>query len=151
MVPVAKEKLSNLNHAGNMDVDAWRSRQISKRLKARLAAQTRDFVERHGSDTDEQLREYVRRKAMLLRRMPHPLELPGGVYLSSRLGDWDRLAREFGVLPASRERGRRAYKRLREREAELFAEERRQKKEKKRQLRIEQAEKEAGVRPASNK
>lgn len=148
---MSREKLSNMNQAGNMDVDAWRSRQISKRLKARLAAQTRDFIERHGSDTDEQLREYVRRKAALLRRMPHPLELPGGVYLSSRLGDWNRLAREFGFMPPSRERGRRAYKRLREREAELFAEERRQKKEKKRQLGIEGTKREADVRPAAEK
>ena len=130
---MSREKLSNMNQAGNMDVDAWRSRQISKRLKARLAAQTRDFIERHGSDTDEQLREYVRRKAALLRRMPHPLELPGGVYLSSRLGDWARLAKELGLAPVSQARGRKAYKLLREREAELFAQERKALKNEKRQ------------------
>ena len=113
-----------------MDVDAWRSRQISKRLKAKLSAQTQEFIRQHGSDTDEQLRAYVRRKAMILRRMSHPLELPGGAYLSSRLGDWNKLASEFGVRPASIALGRRVYKRLREQEAELFTQERRAQKKK---------------------
>lgn len=132
MVGMAKAKHSRMNHAGNMDVDAWRNRQISKRLKERLSAQTQEFILQHGQDTDEQLREYVRQKAMHLHRMPHPLELPGSSYLTDRLGDWNRLARELGYFPASKERGRKAYKRLREREAELFAQERRAIKEAKR-------------------
>ena len=33
---VVVKKKENLNWAGNMDVDAWRERQIAKRLKARL-------------------------------------------------------------------------------------------------------------------
>ncbi len=125
-------KKPNMNRARNMDIDAWRSRQISKRLKARLSAQTEEFIRQHSEDTDEQLREYLHRKAVILRRMPHPLELPGGVYLSSRLGDWNRLAVEFGVMPTSKERGRKVYKRLRDLEAELFAQERRARKEEKR-------------------
>ena len=129
----------NMNFAGNMNVDAWRSRQISKRLKARLSAQTQEFIRQHGSDTDEQLRAYVRRKAMILRRMPHPLELPGGAYLSSRLGDWNKLASELGVRPVSIALGRRVYKRLREQEAELFIQERRARKEENRQRAWEQA------------
>lgn len=128
-----KENRPNMNYAGNMDVDAWRSRQISKRLKAKISAQTQEFIRQHGSDTDEQLREYVHRKATLLHRMPHPLELPGGDYLVSRLGDWDQLAREFGVMPVSRARGRMIYKRLRNQEAESFLQERRTRKEEKRQ------------------
>ena len=129
----------NMNFAGNMNVDAWRSRQITKRLEARLSAQTQEFIRQHGSDTDEQLRAYVRRKATLLRRMPHPLELPGGVYLSRRLGDWNKLALELGVRPVSIALGRRVYKRLREQEAELFIQERRARKEEKRQRAWEQA------------
>ena len=126
------KKKPNLNQARNMDIDAWRSRQVSKRVKARLASQTQDFIERHGDDTDEQLKELVRRRAATLRRMPHPLELPGGIYLSKRLGDWNRLAQELGVVPTSRKCGRRAYERLREQEAVRFAEERRAIKEEKR-------------------
>ena len=126
------KKKPNLNHARNMDIDAWRSRQVSKRVKARLALQTQDFIERHGADTDEQLKELVRRRAATLRRMPHPLELPGGAYLSKRLGDWNRLAQELGVAPTSHRCGKRAYERLREQEASRFAEERRAIKEEKR-------------------
>lgn len=134
---MSKGKRPNLNHARTMDIDAWRSRQITKRLKARLTAQTQEFMDRHGGDTDEQLREYVCRKAALLRRMPHPLELSGGIYLSRRLGDWDKLARDLGLAPVSHEQGRRAYKLLREREAELFAQERKAEKEAKRQKRLQ--------------
>ena len=64
--------------------------------------------------------------------MPHPLEVPGGPYRSSRLGDWNQLAIEFGVRPVSAGLGRKVYKRLREQEAELFAQERRVRKEEKR-------------------
>ncbi len=128
-----KSKKPNLNHARTMDIDAWRERQVTKRLKTRLAAQTQEFMDRHGGDTDEQLREYVRRRAEALRRMPHPLEIRGGIYLSKRLGDWARLAKALGLAPVSQARGRKAYKLLREREAELFAQERKALKNEKRQ------------------
>ena len=134
---MSKGKRPNLNHARTMDIDAWRSRQITKRLKARLTAQTQEFMDRHGGDTDEQLREYVRRRAEALRRMPHPLELAGGIYLSKRIGDWNKLALDLGLAPAGKERGRKAYKLLREREAELFAQERKAEKEAKRQQRLQ--------------
>ena len=132
-----KSKKPNLNHARTMDIDAWRERQVTKRLKTRLTAQTQEFMDRHGGDTDEQLREYVRRRAEALRRMPHPLEIRGGIYLSKRLGDWARLAKALGLAPVSQARGRKAYKLLREREAELFAQERKAEKEAKRQQRLQ--------------
>ncbi len=122
------KKKPNLNRAGTMDIDSWRSRQISKRLHARLSEQSRAFEEKHGGDTDEELREYVRRKAVSLRRMPHPLELSGGVYLAQRLGDWDALARSLCLPPVSKAYGERLYRRVRQREAEAFAEERRARK-----------------------
>ena len=128
-----KSKKPNLNHARTMDIDAWRERQVTKRLKTRLTAQTLEFMDRHGGDTDEQLREYVRRRAEALRRMPHPLEIRGGIYLSKRLGDWARLAKALGLAPVSQARGRKAYKLLREREAELFTQERKALKNEKRQ------------------
>ena len=131
-----------------MDIDAWRERQISKRVKERLSAQTQEFIQEHGSETDEQLREYVRRNVLRLRRMPHPMELPGGSYLTSRLGDWNRLARELGVPPVSRDRGNKVFKRLREQEAAIFAEERRaRKEEKRRQALLKQNKESAGKRP----
>ena len=125
---IEMKKKPNLNRAGTMDIDSWRSRQVSKRLHARLSEQSRAFEEKHGGDTDEELREYVRRKAVSLRRMPHPLELPGGAYLAQRLGDWDALARSLHLPPVSQAYGDRLYRSFRQREAEAFAEERRARK-----------------------
>lgn len=117
-----------------MDIDAWRERQISKRLKAYLQERDRAFEEAHAGDTDAELREYVRRQAEALRRMPHPMELDGAGYLRERLGDWKTLALELGFRPASPVHGQRAYLRLRAKAEELFAEERRAHKKAKKQL-----------------
>ncbi len=129
---MGKEKRPNLNWAGNMDIDAWRERQIAKRLKEHLAESSRLFELEHADDTDDELRELVRRKAAAKGRMPHPLEIPGGVYLKRRLGDWNRLAIMLGYPPLSNQQSERAYRRLHDREAELFAEERRARKQEKR-------------------
>ena len=71
-----RKKRANWNQARTMDVDAWRDRQVHKRLTEHLERQEREFVQAHGRDTDAQLIAYVRRKAAELGRMPHPLELP---------------------------------------------------------------------------
>ena len=134
-----------------MDIDAWRSRQITKRLKARLTAQTQEFMDRHGGDTDEQLREYVRRRAEALRRMPHPLELQGGLYLRERLGDWDALALSLGFDPADRSRGRKAYLRLRERGEALFLRERKQRKNEKALLKEQRGQTNEALRLSEKK
>ena len=126
---MGKAKKPNMNRARNMNVDAWREREIHKRLRARLMAQTQAFISEHGSDTDEELLAYVKKAVAKKGRMPHPLEVPGGLYLVRRLGDWTELALSLGALPATAGHGRRAYLRLREREAELFTLERRAKKQ----------------------
>lgn len=128
---MSKRKGKNLNHARNMDIDAWRERQVISRLKARLAESNRQFALEHAGDTDEQLRELVRRKAAEKGRMLHPLELPSGDYLKSRLGDWNRLAVMIGYPPLRDRQGERAYRRLFDREAEMFAQERRARKKEK--------------------
>ena len=133
-------KAPNMNWARNMDIDAWRERQISKRLKALLDERDRAFEEAHAEDTDAELREYVRRQAAALRRMPHPLELEGSGYLRERLGEWKTLALELGYRPASPVHGRRAYLRLRAKAEELFAEERRARKKAKKQLWLQRSE-----------
>ncbi len=119
-----------------MDIDAWREREIGKRVKLRIAEDNREFALMHNADTDETLRGYVLRKAEKLGRMPHPLELPGGIFLNRRLGDWRKLAESLGLAPAASVHGERAFRRLEEQEAARFAEERRSiKKEKKRKYR----------------
>ena len=137
-----KEK-QNLNRAGNMDVDAWRERQIAVRLKARLEEGERRFAAEHAADTDEALRSFVRRKARALGRMPCPLELEGGAWLRKRLGNWDKLARELGFRPPGPQREKQLRQSLWEREEELFAAERRSRKKEKRQRFREKQEKRA--------
>jgi len=126
-------KKANLNHARNMDIDAWRERQVCKRLKTRLEQREREFLRKHSGDTDAELREYVRRNAAEFGRMPHPMELAGGEYLRERLGDWQALARNLGFRPAESRQGKTAYQRLKQREEEAFLAERRAKKEAKQQ------------------
>lgn len=132
-----KPKRINWNQARNMDVDAWRDRQISKRLDAYLERQEQDFIKEHGGDTDAELIAYVRRKAGELHRMPHPLELPGGEYLKNRLGNWDLLARSLGYSPASGQKGQLAHQRLKQKVEADFQQERRAIKEAKQRRSID--------------
>ena len=126
-----KTKKQNLNCARNMDVDAWRERQVSKRLRARLEQRELDFVQEHREDTDAELLAYVSRRARELKRMPHPLELAGGEYLQKRLGDWQSLATALGYLPASRKKGAIFIQQMKKKEEEAFFEERRNQRAKK--------------------
>ncbi len=120
-----RKKRVNLNPSHNMDVDAWRERQIAKRLKMHQEQQEQEFLREHGGDTDAELREYVRRNAAEFGRMPHPLEIPGGEYLKMRLGDWHLLALDLGYLPVSNKRGQIILHQMKQQEEEAFLMERR--------------------------
>ena len=124
---MSKRKKQNLNFARNMDVDVWRENKVRARVQARLEESNEAFLQLHGDDTDEELMEFVRDQASALCRMPHPLELPGGIYLHKRLGDWDKLALTLGLEPVSAGRGKVLYHQLMEEEEELFNRERRAK------------------------
>ncbi len=114
-----------MNRAGNMDVDAWRENQIRKRVQARIDESTGEFLKEYGEATDRELKEYIRGHAGRLGRMPHPLELPGGLYIHKRLGDWDALALSLGLRPVEAGKGKKLYHRMLEEEKKLFMEERR--------------------------
>lgn len=130
-----KPKRINLNQARNMDVDAWRERQIHKRLTAYLEQQEQDFIKVHGGDTDAELIAFVHRKAREFHRMPHPMELAGGEYLKKRLGNWDQLARSLGYRPANGQKGRLAREHLKQKiEADFQIERRALKEEKQRRI-----------------
>ena len=137
-----KRKSINWNQARNMDVDAWRERQIHMRLMAYLEQRERDFRRDHAGDTDAELIACVQEKGRELGRMPHPLELPGGTYLQQRLGDWRMLARRLGYLPVGKARGEAARQRLKEQVAEQFARERRALKAERQQEKAEQQKQE---------
>lgn len=119
------KKKQNLNYARNMDIDNWHDRQIRKRLAEMLEQQDRDFIQKHGGDSNKQLEERVLNMARQLGRMPHPLELPGGRYIQDRLGDWGMLAQRLGYSPVSQKRSTAAYQRIKEQAAEDFFRERR--------------------------
>lgn len=131
-----KRKHINWNEARNMDVDAWRDRQIQKKLAEYLAQRERDFIRKHGEDTTEELLEYVSDFAREFHRMPHPLELAGGEYLQGRLGDWRQLAQKLGLKPPSEHSGQIARQRLKREAEEDFLRERRAMREEKRLERI---------------
>jgi len=122
---MGKQKKVNWSFARNMDVDAWRARQVHKRMAEHLKQREESFVTEHGGDSNAELMAYIQSKAKVLGRMPHPLELDGGEYLKRRLGDWRMLARRLGYLPVSQKRGKIIYKRLKEQEEAAFAAERR--------------------------
>ena len=118
-------KKPRMNYSGNMDVGAWRERQIAKHIMRLLEERDELFRRRHAGDTDAELREYVIRKARAMKRMPHPMELEGGQYLNERLGDWAALARSLGYAPPGKKQGEHVYRRLWEQVEADFARERR--------------------------
>ena len=125
---MSKKKRINWNSAHNVDLDAWRANQIHKWTHQIIVEQNSAFREAHDKDTDEELREYVRRRAAKLGFMPHPLEIQGGLYIRERLGDWDELALSLGIKPVGRNRARQVYSRLRKQGEERFIQERKAKK-----------------------
>lgn len=131
-----RKKRINWDPSRNVDIDAWRERQIAKRLKMRLEQRDQVFLQEHSEDTDEELREYVRRNAASFGRMPHPLEIPGGEYLKKRLGDWRMLARNLGYMPVSIKQGQIVLQRMKQQEEEAFLMERRALRAEKKMARI---------------
>ena len=68
---MARRKHINWNQARNMDVDAWRERQIIKWTKQLIEERNQAFSKAHDKDTDEELREYVR--ALELNMFPRDI------------------------------------------------------------------------------
>lgn len=125
---MSKKKRINWNSAHNVDLDAWRANQIHKWTHQIIVEQNSAFREAHDKDTDEELREYVRRRAAERGFMPHPLEIKGGLYIQERLGNWDKLALSLGLNPVGQSRARKVYSRLRKLGEERFIQERRARK-----------------------
>ena len=119
------EKKPQMNYSGNMDVNAWRERQIAKHIRRLLEERDELFRQRHAGDTDAELLEYVIRQARALHRMPHPMELEGGQYIEERLGDWANLARSLDYAPPGKWRSKKASEQLRAQAEEAFLRERR--------------------------
>ena len=135
---MSKKKKPNLNSAGNMDIDAWHERKISERTKRFFAERDAKFAEAHAGDSNHRLFLYRAAKARELRRMPHPIEIAGGGYIHSRLGDWDALADRLGYPPVRRHAPDcRIYRQEYKRQEELFYAERRRLRAEKKAAKLE--------------
>lgn len=135
---MSKKKKQNLNPARNMDIDAWHDRKISERTKRFFAERDARFAEAHAGDSDRELFLYLVAKARELRRMPHPVEIKGGGYIHSRLGDWDVLADRLGYPPVQRHAADcRIYRQEYKRQEELFYVERRRLRAEKKAAKLE--------------
>ena len=135
---MSKKKKQNLNPARNMDIDAWHERKISERTKRFFAERDARFAEAHAGDSDHELFLYLAAKARELRRMPHPVEIVGGGYIHSRLGDWDALADRLGYPPVQRHAPDcRIYLQEYKRQEELFYTERRRLRAEKKAAKLE--------------
>ncbi|MBP5166672.1 MAG: hypothetical protein ILP09_05375 [Oscillospiraceae bacterium] len=123
---MSKKKKQNMNPARNMDIDAWRKRKITERTERFFAERDDRFAETHAGDSDGSLFLYLAAKAREMRRMPHPVEIEGGRYIHSRLGDWDALADRLGYPPVRRHATDcRIYRKEYKRQEDLFYAERR--------------------------
>lgn len=61
---------------------------IKRMVTQALEKQEQEFVEAHGSDTDEQLLTYLRQNAARLGHTPWPKEIIGGSFIGQRFGTW---------------------------------------------------------------
>ncbi len=130
---------------GRFRGDEWFNQKVHQRVKVSLEEQEARFAREHKADTDEQLLEYVRAFAKELGRTPNCCEIIGGVYISSRFGNWSGVLAAAG-LPGPHKvpqlKNRLIYKREFKRQSALFKQER-QDAESQRQERREQAVQEA--------
>ena len=135
---MSKKKKQNLNPARNMDIDAWHERKITERTKSFFAERDARFAEAHAGDSNNRLFLYLAARARELRRMPHPIEIEGGGYIHSRLGDWDVLADRLGYPPVRRHAADcRIYRQEYKRQEELFYAERRRLRAEKKAAKLE--------------
>ena len=62
---------------------------IRRMVMQALEEQEEAFRKLHGSDTNEQLMDYLRQCAMELNHAPWPGEVPGGDLIRERFGSWE--------------------------------------------------------------
>lgn len=70
---------------------------IRRMVSEALAEQERLFRERHESDSEEMLLDYLRHCAAELGHTPWPEEIDGGAVLRERFGTWQNAVRSAGL------------------------------------------------------
>ena len=108
--------------------DLWLEQQVGQRTKAVLQEKQETFEKEHHTDTEEQLLDYVRQEAAKLRYTPNPGDLIGGPYIYKRFGNWERVVALCGLPKPEKMppmKSRTIYKEEYKRQLELFRQERR--------------------------
>ena len=72
---------------------------INRMVREALEARENEFAEKHGSDSDEALLDYLRRCALRLHHTPWPKEIVGGELIRARFGSWENALREAKLPP----------------------------------------------------
>ena len=134
----ASKQKKDKNELNNYHVQLLTSRAL-KALNAREDA----FIEVHEGDADADLIAYVKSEALRLGHAPRQGEIEGWRYLEERFGTWKTLLEKARLKPFGIEEPFRRYALFTdeyERQAELYAEHKRYKKQRSIERKIGQAE-----------
>lgn len=101
---------------------------MRKRTEEALAEKQAAFAELHRNDTDIELLCYLRKCAREIGHSPNVCEVIGGSYLYQRFGNWDNALRMAGLKKPGKApdlHRRWIYKQEKQRQLELFHENKR--------------------------
>lgn len=129
--------MSNRDPRQRFDYQNWLNGQVAERAKASLTARDAAFAENNAGVTRAALTQYLNVCAAALGHRPSPTEIDGGAFIEQRFGSWDNAMTAAG-LPRPKTTPKLnntlRYRMEKEKLLPLFLSER---KEKKRQKRIE--------------
>lgn len=129
--------MSNRDPRQRFDYQNWLNSQVAERAKASLTARDAAFAENNTGVTRAALTQYLNVCAAALGHSPSPTEIDGGAFIEQRFGSWDNAMTAAG-LPRPKTTPKLnntlRYRMEKEKLLPLFLAER---KEKKRQKKIE--------------
>ena len=128
-------------HPGRNNIyDAAIKRMVSEALEA----QEQEFAQNRGSDSDEQLLDYLQFSTQLLGHTPWPREIVGGSVIEQRFGSWEaalQKAKLPKMVTQDKLTGFSRYIEENERQKVIYREKKAAKKQKAKQRLKEQKEK----------
>lgn len=74
---------------------------IRRMVREALDEREREFARAHGSDSEEELLDYLRACAQSLGHSPWPGEVDGGHFIEERFGSWETALEKAGLPKAT--------------------------------------------------